>query len=149
MHAIRHAISPPDAAFRRLLMLSLAISGIVLGLVSMHTISSSNASSLVTTAGSVSGAGSVGVAEHAGTMPADAASKSCEMDCGPVDHEMLSITLCVSTLLASLLIVATRLASWRQRQRWGPAVARLSEILRAVAVPPAPASLHVLSVIRT
>lgn len=136
-------MSSPHAAFRRLLTLSLAISGIVLGLVSMHTFSSSNASSLVTAAGSV------GVAEHAETMPADAASKSCEMDCGPVDHEMLSITLCVSTLLASLLIVATRLASWRQRQRWGPAVARLSEILRAVAVPPAPASLHVLSVIRT
>lgn len=145
MRAIRQAISSRDAAFRRLLTLSLAVSGIVFGLLSMHTLNPTGDAPFEPAAGFVA------VAHDTSTMPADAGSQSCDSDCGPIGHEMLTIALCVFALLASLLTVAAGIASWRQRSGpgSGSAVARLAEVLRAVAVTPAPPSLHVLSISRT
>lgn len=140
MNTIRHAASSATPA-RRLIILLLAVSAIVFGILAMHTLnlmadSSSPLSTSMTSA-----------AHHAETMSSDVGSQSCTDDCGPIDHEMASMTLCVLALLAGVLFVAAGVASWRQEQRWGPLLARIIDVLRVVTL--APPSLHVLSISRT
>ena len=140
MNTIRYATSSSTTA-RRLLVLALVVSGIVFGILAMHTLNlMADSPSPLTT-------GTVAAAHHAETMPSDDSGPLCDNDCGPIDHEMSSMTLCVLALLAGVLFVAAGVASWRQEQRWGPMLARLLDPLRAAV--PTPPSLHVLSISRT
>lgn len=140
MNTIRYATSSSRTA-RPLLVLVLVVSGIVFGILAMHTLN------LMADSPSPSTSGAVAAAHHAETMPSDDAGPLCDNNCGPIDHEMSSMTVCVLALLAGVLFVAAGVASWRQEQRWGPLLARLLDPLRAVVL--APPSLLVLSISRT
>jgi hypothetical protein len=140
MNAIRHVASSGTAA-RRVVGLLLAVSAIVFGILAMHTLN------LMSDSPSALSSNTATVVHHAETMPSDVGSQSCTNDCGPIDHEMASMSLCVLALLAGVLFVAAGIASWRQEQRWGPVLSRLFDALRAAT--PAPPSLHVLSISRT
>jgi len=140
MNTIRYATSSSTTA-RRILVLALVVSAIVFGILAMHTLN------LMADSPSPSTSGAVVATHHAETMPSGDGGPLCDNDCGPIDHEMSSMTLCVLALLAGVLFVAAGVASWRQEQRWGPLLARLVDPLRAAV--PAPPSLHVLSISRT
>ncbi len=141
VRAIRTAATPAAGLLRNFLVLALAVAGVVIGILAMHTLNlMADSSSPLTTA-------TVAAAHHTETTTPNTAAPHCDNNCGPVDHEMSSMTLCVLALLAGVLFVAAGVASWRQEQRWGPVLARLLDPLRAAV--PAPPSLHVLSISRT
>lgn len=140
MNAIRYAASSATPA-RRLFILLLAVSAIVFGILAMHTLN------LMADSSSPLSTSTTSAAHHAETMPSDVGSQSCTNDCGPIDHEMVGMTLCVLALLAGALFIAAGVASWRQEHRWGPVLARLFRTMRSAT--PAPPSLHVLSISRT
>lgn len=143
MSGFRNTVWPHSRIRRNLLIVVLAVAGLMLGLISMH---SPHVSLHADT-----GDRSIGVsALHHGNATATGTSGftadgGCLGPCTP-DHSM-TVMMCLLALLASVLLAAP-IRAIRAQQRFRLLAAPVSDFLVTAAFPRAP-SLHALSISRT
>ncbi|MGV8896327.1 MAG: DUF6153 family protein [Rhodoglobus sp.] len=141
--AIRRALRPRRALWRNLLVSLLAVTAIVAGLLTMHSLNLEHGGS-ATVASSTAA-----MSHHDATVvagdPAMAATDSCGDPCAP-EHSM-TVMACILALLVSVLLIG----AMRVITSWAPVRRRIATIVdQAVALSlPAPPSLHALCISRT
>lgn len=142
-----------SSRWRRLAIALFAVPAILIGLLAMHVLTTGGMSEsgaphamgaqTTDTAVALHGANEVMAPALSPDMPTPAGD--CGSLCGPT-HEMLGM-LCVLALMVTIVLLTLHLVliRWEELRRIVPAL-----VARAAALaPPAPPSLHVLSISRT
>ncbi|MDN4599328.1 DUF6153 family protein [Leifsonia sp. NPDC014704] len=155
---------PRLAPLQRVVMLLLAVTGTLIGLLAMHTLTTvtGDHTSHHATAINVDGAPATLVDHHAmsdsgmtgGAVMTDTNTSNdahgvgdCNGMCEP-GHTMANMA-CLLALLILTLILTLRVITTRSGNALHRLIAALTATLPAVLAPPAPPSLHVLSISRT
>ncbi|RDV44742.1 hypothetical protein DOE76_10985 [Leifsonia sp. ku-ls] len=148
---------PRLSGVQRIVVLLLAVTGIVTGLLAMHTLTTvtgdHSAHHAVATTHDDSGIAAAGATTHRAAMVSDA---DTEMSHGAGDcngscqsgHNMANM-VCLLALLALTLVLTLRVIFTRWGNDLHRLVAALAAALPATLAPPSPPSLHVLSISRT
>ena len=143
LSALRRALQPRRLLWRNLLVSLVAVTAIVVGLLTMHslTLEHGGGSSIVSSSTTGDHHDATMVADHSAVGTAD----SCGDPCAP-GHSM-TVMACVLALLISVLLVG----AVRMITAGSPIRTRFTALVeRAAALPlPAPPSLHALCISRT
>ena len=134
---------------RRLLIALLAVPAILVGLLAMHVLTTTGmgdtSASAATPAHHMGEASLVANESAAGNPAMPSPAEDCGGLCGP-GHDMLGM-ICVLALLVTVVLLALHLILIRWEELWR-VITTLTAKAAALA-PPAPPSLHVLSISRT
>ncbi|RDV45149.1 hypothetical protein DOE76_07695 [Leifsonia sp. ku-ls] len=146
---VESRVLPPRArGLRHLILLVFAVTGILVGLLAMHTVISSPDGHAVSHS-------AVATGHHADPGPFVADSHSnmqhsslgCAGTCDP-GHNMSTMVCLLALLVATLLLILhVALTRWSDRSRLLGAA--LMAVLSAALAPPSPPSLHALCISRT
>ena len=141
MHAMLTLSSRPRSSWRRVVIALLAVPAILIGLLAMHFLASESlAPESHSMTASAADSPMVAVAHNEAPAPV-----GCDEMCAPT-HDMLGMA-CVLALLVSADLIIFHVFLFRFRTL-GAALRQIVARLSALA-PPAPPSLHVLSISRT